>query len=197
MLETWVWFLGQKDTLEKEMATHSSILAWRIPWTEEPGRIQSMGSQESDMSEQLNHHHFSRFLKNLVNQSYLDTPADSWESQRKKDLIFENKGREVSPYANMFQNCVKSLSSLKELSFSLFPIALENNGEPHKKKLQLLTHSWSPPVYFFVCCSSHVPAPVFCPSWMGIFSIFFFLLWSQCKMNVLWFIVLVWVLFVF
>ena len=35
--------------LEKEMATHSSLLAWRIPWTEEPGRLQSMGSQESDM----------------------------------------------------------------------------------------------------------------------------------------------------
>ena len=42
------WFdpcLGQEDSLEKEMATHSNILAWRIPWTEEPGRLQSMGSQ--------------------------------------------------------------------------------------------------------------------------------------------------------
>ena len=37
--------LGQEDSLEKEMATHSNILAWRIPWTEEPGRLQSMGSQ--------------------------------------------------------------------------------------------------------------------------------------------------------
>ena len=46
--ETWVQFLGQEDLLEKEMATHSSILAWRIPWTEEPGRPQSMGLQESD-----------------------------------------------------------------------------------------------------------------------------------------------------
>ena len=40
--------LGWEDPLEKEMATHSSILAWRIPWTEETGRLQSMGSQESD-----------------------------------------------------------------------------------------------------------------------------------------------------
>ena len=46
--ETWVQFLGQKDPLEKEMATHYSILAWRIPWTEEFGRLQSMGSQASD-----------------------------------------------------------------------------------------------------------------------------------------------------
>ena len=50
MWETWVQSLGQEDPLEKEMATHSSILARRIPWTEEPGGLQSMGSQESDMT---------------------------------------------------------------------------------------------------------------------------------------------------
>ena len=49
-IEIWVPFLGQEDPLEEEMATHSSILAWRIPWTEEPGRLQSMRSQESDMT---------------------------------------------------------------------------------------------------------------------------------------------------
>ena len=43
--ETWVQSLNQEDSLEKEMATHSSIRAWKIPWTEEPGRLQSMGSQ--------------------------------------------------------------------------------------------------------------------------------------------------------
>ena len=51
MQETQVRSLGQEDPLEEEMATHSSILAWRIPWTEEPGRVQAMGSQESDMTE--------------------------------------------------------------------------------------------------------------------------------------------------
>ena len=45
MPETWVQSLGWEDSLEKEMATDSSILAWRIPWTEEPGRLQFMGSQ--------------------------------------------------------------------------------------------------------------------------------------------------------
>ena len=45
--ETWIQSLGQKDPLEKEMATHSSILAWEIPWTEEPGGLQHMGSQKS------------------------------------------------------------------------------------------------------------------------------------------------------
>ena len=45
MWETWVRSLGQEDPLEKEIATHSSTLAWKIPWTEEPGRPQSMGSK--------------------------------------------------------------------------------------------------------------------------------------------------------
>ena len=45
MQETWVPSLGWEDPMEKEMATHSNILAWKIPWTEEPGGLQSMGSQ--------------------------------------------------------------------------------------------------------------------------------------------------------
>jgi len=48
MQETWVRFLGQEYPLEKDMAIHSSILAWKVQWTEEPGRLQSMGSQELD-----------------------------------------------------------------------------------------------------------------------------------------------------
>ena len=55
MQETQVQSLGWEEPLEKKMATYSSILAWRIPWTEEPGGLQSMGSQkEVDMTEQLN-----------------------------------------------------------------------------------------------------------------------------------------------
>ena len=49
--------------LEKEMATHSSILAWRIPLTEEPDRLQSMGLQESDTTWRLNHHHHLKILQ--------------------------------------------------------------------------------------------------------------------------------------
>ena len=51
--ETWVQSLGQEDPLKKEMATHSSVLAWRISWTEEPGGLQSIRWQESDTTEQL------------------------------------------------------------------------------------------------------------------------------------------------
>ena len=51
MQETWVQLLGREGPLKKELATHCSILAWRIPWTEEPGGLQSMGWQESDTTE--------------------------------------------------------------------------------------------------------------------------------------------------
>ena len=51
MRETCVQSLGWEDLLEKEMATHSCILAWEIPWTEEPSRLQSMGRKESDPTE--------------------------------------------------------------------------------------------------------------------------------------------------
>ena len=56
MWETWVRSLGREDPLEKEMATHSSILAWRIPWTEELGGLQSTGRKESDTTERLHFH---------------------------------------------------------------------------------------------------------------------------------------------
>ena len=53
MRETWVRSLGWEDPLEKEGPTHSSILAWRIPWIEEPGGLQSMGCKELDTTERI------------------------------------------------------------------------------------------------------------------------------------------------
>ena len=53
--ETWVWSLGKEDSLEKGVANHSSILVWRIPWTENPGGLQSMGCKELDTAEWLTH----------------------------------------------------------------------------------------------------------------------------------------------
>ena len=57
MQETMVQSLGQEDPLENGMAAHSSILAWEIPWTEEPGGLQSMGSKKSDTTEWLSRFH--------------------------------------------------------------------------------------------------------------------------------------------
>ena len=55
MQETWVWSPGCEDPLEKEMATHSSIVAWKIPWTEEPGGLQSVGSQRPGQDRETQH----------------------------------------------------------------------------------------------------------------------------------------------
>ena len=62
--ETWVWSLGQEDPMEKEIATHSSILAWRTPWTEEPVRVQSMGSQRV-------RHEWARTSLNLLSVAFM------------------------------------------------------------------------------------------------------------------------------
>ena len=57
MQETYVQSVSQEDMLEKEMATHSSILVWKMPWTEEPGRVQSMGSQRVGQDRTTEHTH--------------------------------------------------------------------------------------------------------------------------------------------
>ena len=74
MQEALVQFLSGKDLLKKEMATHSSILARRISWTEEPDGLQSMGSQESDMGQQLNHHQFSLWSNSHIHTQLLEKP---------------------------------------------------------------------------------------------------------------------------
>ena len=64
--ETRVQPLGQEDPLEKEMATHSGILAWKIPWTEEPDRLQSMGSQRVGQAERLHFHFILITIRSLL-----------------------------------------------------------------------------------------------------------------------------------
>ena len=71
MQETQVRSLGLGDPLEEEMATHSSILAWRTPWTEEPGRLQSLGSQKSQM--QLTKQQQILLFQSVVDKSPLDS----------------------------------------------------------------------------------------------------------------------------
>ena len=65
--ETWVRSLGWEDPLERGMATHSSILAWRLPWTEEPGGLQSWGGKELDATERLT---FSLFIQRKALNSF-------------------------------------------------------------------------------------------------------------------------------
>ena len=65
MQETWVWSLGWEDSLEKGMATHSSIIAWRIPWTEEPGKLQSMELQRVRHDWATNTHNMKDTMKGI------------------------------------------------------------------------------------------------------------------------------------
>ena len=67
MRETWVQSLGLEDPLEKEMATHSSILAWEIPWTEEPERLQSMGLQSRTQLSDYHFHFHTVLLSDCIN----------------------------------------------------------------------------------------------------------------------------------
>ena len=77
MRETWVRSLGQEDSLEKEMVTHSSILAWKIPWTEERGRLHSMGSQRVDWVTSLHFLQNNNTLWNLSGISSIVLSPDS------------------------------------------------------------------------------------------------------------------------
>ena len=82
--ETWVPFLGQEGPLEKKMATHSSVLAWTVPWTEEPGGLQSMGvTKESDMTEQISTHththmHIHAHTHTVDSCGYWQVMATAW-----------------------------------------------------------------------------------------------------------------------
>ena len=75
MRETQVQSLGWGDLLEKEMATYSSILAWKIPWTEEAGRLQSMGLQELDTTERLHFLFFLLLYDLIVTNSICSNPV--------------------------------------------------------------------------------------------------------------------------
>ena len=82
--EMWVWFLDQEDPLEKEMATHSTILAWEIPWTEESGGLQSMGWQELDTTWWLNHHQPPHHCSNDCYIALCPQMVEDMRSKRQK-----------------------------------------------------------------------------------------------------------------
>ena len=91
MWETWVRSLGREDPLERGMATHSSILAWRIPWTEEPGGLQSMGLKELDTAEWWltlsQTFTFQPSLSGVFSQVWLFRRALSWDSYIQSSLL--------------------------------------------------------------------------------------------------------------
>ena len=122
MWETWVRSLGREDPLEKEMATHSSILAWRIPRTEELGGLQSTGSKESDTTERL---HFTSSLLYLKMKVAQLCPSDYT----------------VSPWNSPGQNTGIGSDSLLQ---GIFPTQGWNPGLPRCRRiLYQLSHQGS------------------------------------------------------
>ena len=94
MRETWVQSLGQEDTLEKRMATHSSILTWRISWTEEPGRLQSVGSQRV-------RHDWATNNLTFTETKGLECRPKKWEKH--KELMTKFKGNIAEKYLDYLQ----------------------------------------------------------------------------------------------
>ena len=101
-IETWVWSLGWEDPLEEEMATHSRIFAWRIPWTEKPGRLQSTGLQRvrSDLAQSI----FQGLLRTVQTLTFLPPwqPAFPTEMGRWGDTIWNSVQAHSSPQSAAF-----------------------------------------------------------------------------------------------
>ena len=99
MQETWVPSLGGEDPLEKEMATHSGIFAWEIPWTEEPGGYSPWGCKELDMTEQLNNKN-NAYSGTLVGGGvavvFIMVWSSGWISVRKQKVMV-SQGTEINP----------------------------------------------------------------------------------------------------
>ena len=82
MWENWVWSLGQEDPLEKEKATHSNTRAWKIPWMEEPGRLQSMESQRVGQDWTTSLHYwiiYTIYVKGMAEDEIVDSISDSMD----------------------------------------------------------------------------------------------------------------------
>ena len=118
--ESWVQSLGQEDPLEKGMVTHSSILSWRIQWREEPGGLQSMGSQESDMTE---HVHRARNRSVQFSRSVVSNSLQSHGLQRTRLLC---------PWNSPGKNTRVGNHSLLQ---GIFPTEGLNPGLPHCRQI--------------------------------------------------------------
>ena len=116
--ETWVWSLGWEDSLEKRMATHPSIIAWRIPWTEEPGRLQSMGSQR--VGQYWGTNTFTLICMKSESESHSLMPHSLWSHELYS--LWNSSGQNTG---------MGSLSLLQRI----FPTQGLNPGLPHCRQI--------------------------------------------------------------
>ena len=124
MQETWVWSLGQEDSLEEEMVPHSSILAWDIPWTEEPGGLQSMGSQR------VRHDLVTKQQQIIFHFLNLNSDLFSWTKSKALWSItaaYTNEGVAASQRRSSVSSTTKSTLSkiLTDLTYKRYPQTLQ------------------------------------------------------------------------
>ena len=133
MRKAWVRSLGQEDPLEKRMATHSSTLAWSIPWTEEPGRLQSTGSQRVDTTEWLS------LCTCLPPSPVLPSPQSTSVSGNRQFILFVY---ELGFFLLFFRSHVLVGSYSISLIYFTYHSALEVNPCCHKWQDLFLFYDW-------------------------------------------------------
>ena len=154
--ETWVWSLGGEESLEEGMATHSSILAWRMPWTEEPGGLQSMGLQRvgHDWSDWARTHAGWRMQMDSQVKRYVGWGLGGSQAQ------LQSWSRSALPFWyldlptwNLSEPCaikmfMEASSFRHEQSLTPFSVLLsqENGGEAENSKLLIMSLWWQAPI---------------------------------------------------
>ena len=163
---TWIWSLGWEDPLEKEMATHSSIRAWEIPWTEEPGRLQSRGSQSRTWLNQHVHGHIvliriENIARYRITLYYLLQSRSSDQSQEPirtangltvREYLYASHLNPLSFILNLLFNvrsvCLSKAVFWSEL-FKLYILLVLNNGN------NLACYLWINSLYIPPVCWDH------------------------------------------
>ena len=132
MRETWVWSLGQEDPLEKEMAPHSGILAWRIPWLEEPGGLQSTGLQRvgHNWASSLSLFTLSKYLVYIINAFVSDFHSTQQHIAHKSFGDMKIRRMCLKKLGDLLNQCyLKTWSADRSGSFSI-TCELMRNADP-------------------------------------------------------------------
>ena len=172
--ETWVWFLGWEDPLEKWKAIHSSNLAWRIPWTEELGGLQSMQSQRVRHYWETNFHTFTFYkeLPRLLSGKRICLPV-----QQMQETWVQSLGQEDPLEKEM---ATHSIILAWEVSWAEEPGVLQSMG------LQRVRHDWANIQVYKVSFEPMLPSfwfPHKLMSWIQSLNVLILCLWDRCIFN--------------
>ena len=142
MGETWVWSLGQEDPLEKGMATHSSILAWRITWTEKTGRLHSVGSQRvrHDWAANTHTHTHKTETGSQIQQ------RDLWLSRGRRGAEGVDWDFEVSRWKLLQIECISNQILMYSTGHYIQYPGIHYNGKEYKKECVCM-YNWVTMLY--------------------------------------------------